>query len=99
MQPLNHSKIINRIPKEKFKPFGITQKGQSRIWLDYRGWFTTIIEFQSYRKERGTTLNVGVNFDWYKIDYYSFDIGSKQDVDFVIFEEDNVEDTRYSVVM
>ena len=91
MKQAEHSKIINRIAKEKFKPYGITQKGQSRIWLDDRGWYTTIIEFQPYRGERGTTLNIGVNFHWYEKDYFSFDIGSRQDVDFVNFEEDNVE--------
>ncbi len=91
MQQAEHSKIINKIAREKFKPFGITQKGQSRIWLDDRGWYTTIIEFQPYRGERGTTLNVGVNFHWYNKEYFSFDIGSRQDVDFVNFEENNVE--------
>lgn len=91
MKQAEHSKIINRIAKEKFKPFGITQKGKSRIWLDDRGWYTTLIEFQPYRGERGTTLNVGVNFHWYEHDYFSFDIGSRQDVDFVNFDENNIE--------
>jgi hypothetical protein len=91
MEQKQHSKIINRIAKEKFKPFGIKQKGQSRIWLDDNGWYTTIIEFQPYRGEKGTTLNVGINFHWYKHDYFSFDIGSRQDVDFVTFDENNIE--------
>ncbi|HBD26619.1 hypothetical protein [Flavobacterium sp.] len=97
MKQAEHSKIINRIAKEKFKPFGITQKGQSRIWLDDRGWYTTIIEFQPYKGEKGTTLNVGVNFHWYEHDYFSFDIGSRQDVDFVNFDEDNIESFKKNI--
>ncbi len=88
-----HSKIINTIAKKKFKSLGIKQKGQSRIWLDDRGWFTTIIEFQPFRGSQGTTLNIGVNFHWYKKEYFSFDIGYRQNVPFI---EYNQNDDKFS---
>ena len=71
----DHSKIINKTAKKIFGVYGIKQKGQSRIWLDDNGWFTTVIEFQPFRGRQGTTLNVGVNFNWYEKEYFSFDIG------------------------
>lgn len=88
----DHSKIINKTAKKIFGVYGIKQKGQSRIWLDDNGWFTTIIEFQPFRGRQGTTLNVGVNFNWYENEYFSFDIGYRQDVDFV---EYNGNDERF----
>ena len=79
----DHSKIINKTAKKIFGVYNIKQKGQSRIWLDDNGWFTTVIEFQPFRGRQGTTLNVGVNFNWYENEYFSFDIGYRQDVDFI----------------
>lgn len=83
----DHSKIINKTAKKIFGVYGIKQKGQSRIWLDDNGWFTTVIEFQPFRGRQGTTLNVGVNFNWYEKEYFSFDIGYRQEVDFVDYNE------------
>jgi hypothetical protein len=83
----DHSKIINKTAKKIFGVYGIKQKGQSRIWLDDNGWFTTVIEFQPFRGRQGTTLNVGVNFHWYEEEYFSFDIGSRQDVEFVDYAD------------
>lgn len=83
----DHSKIINKTAKKIFGVYGIKQKGQSRIWLDDNGWFTTVIEFQPFRGRQGTTLNVGVNFNWYEKEYFSFDIGYRQDVEFVDYAE------------
>ena len=84
-----YSKIINRITRNKFKPFGITQKGQSRLWLDDRGWFTTVIEFQPFLGIQGTALNIGVNFHWCIQDYFSFDIGCRQDVGFIEYRKND----------
>lgn len=83
MTPPDHSKIINKTAKKVFAPYGIKQKGKSRIWLDDNGWYTTVIEFQPFSGRQGTTLNVGVNFNWYEQVYFSFDISYRQDVDFV----------------
>ncbi|MDO5106531.1 hypothetical protein [Capnocytophaga sp.] len=81
----DHNKIIKQIAKPIFKPHNIKQKGQSRIWIFDGGWYLILIEFQPFSGRQGTTLNVGVHFNWYEQDYFSFDIGSHQDVDFVEF--------------
>lgn len=86
MTPPDHSKIINKTAKKVLEPYGIKQKGKSRIWLDDHGWYTTVIEFQPFNGRQGTTLNVGVNFNWYEQVYFSFDISFRQEVDFVDYE-------------
>jgi hypothetical protein len=73
-----HSKIINKTAKKVFKEYGILQKGQSRIWLDDQYWYTTMIEFQPSGRARGTYLNIGICFHWYKQDHLSFDIGYRE---------------------
>lgn len=83
MTPPDHSKMINKTAKKVFGPYGIKQKGKSRIWLDDYGWYTTVIEFQPFNGRQGTTLNIGVNFNWHEQSHFSFDIGYRQDVDFV----------------
>jgi hypothetical protein len=73
-----HSKIITKIAKQKLKPLGIVQKGQSRTWIDDKGWYSTIIEFQPSSWARGAYLNIGANFHWHKQDYFSFDFCYRQ---------------------
>jgi hypothetical protein len=82
----DHTRITNKTAKKIFGVYEIKQKGQSRIWLDDNGWFTTVIEFQPFRGRQGTTLNIGVNFHWYEKEYFSFDIGYRQDVEFVAYD-------------
>ncbi|SIS40071.1 hypothetical protein SAMN05421639_104511 [Chryseobacterium shigense] len=86
MTPPDHSKIITKTAKRLFSSYGIKQKGKSRIWLDDHGWYTTIIEFQPFSGRQGTTLNIGVNFNWHEQTYFSFDIGCRQDVDFIEYD-------------
>ncbi|SFN56512.1 hypothetical protein SAMN05421594_3264 [Chryseobacterium oleae] len=85
IQP-DYSKIINKTAKKVFRPYDIKQKGKSRIWLDDKGWYTTVIEFQPFTGREGSTLNVGINFNWHEQVYFSFDIGSGQDVDFIEYD-------------
>ena len=77
MDKKEHNKLIAKIAKSIFKPEGIIRKGQSRVWLDDNDWYTTVIEFQPSNWGRGSYLNVGVNFNWYAKDYFSFDIGGR----------------------
>lgn len=84
-----HSKIINKTAKKHFNAHQIKQKGQSRIWLDDNGWFTTVIEFQPFHGRLGTTLNIGVNFNWQEQDFFSFDIGYRQNVNFIEYKEND----------
>jgi len=56
-------------------------------WLDDNGWWITNIEFQSSSWSKGTYLNVGVCFQWYPNDFFSFDIGYRE-AEFVEFESE-----------
>lgn len=89
MRQLEHSKIINQVARQILKPQGLERKGQSRIWLDDNGWYTTVVEFQPHSGTQATYLNVGVNFHWYIQDHWSFDIGFRETkrVDFSNIEQ------------
>ena len=80
----DHNKIITEVAKNVLKPAGLLREGQSRTWLDDHGWFTIIFEYQPSGYSKGTYLNVGINFHWYKNDYFSFDYGSREK-EFVAF--------------
>ena len=82
-----HSKIIAKVAKQKLKPLGILQKGKSRVWLDDRGWFTTVIEFQPSSWARGAYLNIGANFHWYKTEHFGFDLGDRVE-NFIEYKND-----------
>lgn len=79
-----HNQIITKTATRFFKAYGITRKGKSRTFLDDHDWYTTIIEFQPSGFDKGTFLNVGVNFHWFEHDYLSFDLGYRESA-FVAF--------------
>ena len=89
MQTKDHNEIIAKIATAMFKPYGIKRKGRSRTFLDDHGWYTIIIEFQPSSWSKGTYLNIGINFHWYLKNYFSFDIGDRENefVDFVNEEQ------------
>jgi hypothetical protein len=78
MENLEYNKIIKTIATKLLKPYGIKKKGQSRLFIDDNGWFLIIIEFKPHKYKRGTFLNIGINFNWYFNDYFSFDIGNRE---------------------
>jgi hypothetical protein len=74
---LIHSKIIAQAAKETLSPLGVFQKGRSRTWIDDRGWWIVVVEFQPSSWSRGSYLNVGAMWLWHEKDYFSFDFGSR----------------------
>jgi hypothetical protein len=82
-----YAKIIKKVATQKLKPLGIFQKGQSRIWIDDRVWYSVIIEFQPKHMGRGSFLNIGANFHWYRNEHFSFDLGNRQQ-EFVEYKND-----------
>jgi hypothetical protein len=74
-----HTKLLNAAARDVLRPLGITQKGRSRTWLDDRGWWLGVIEFQPSDWARGSYLNVGVNWLWDPKDYLSCDVGGRVD--------------------
>lgn len=56
----NHNRVINAEAWRLLKPFGLTRKGRSRVWLDDHGWWLIQVEFQPSSWSKGSYLNVGV---------------------------------------
>ena len=75
---IDHNKVLKKIAKERLKPYGIFQQGQSRTFLYDKGWFTIVIEFQPSSYSKGTYLNIGVDFNFYPRDYFAFGYGYRE---------------------
>ena len=85
---IDHNKLLTTTAKTKFKPHGIVQKGQSRIFLCDNFWYTIVIEFQPSSWDKGTYLNVSVDFNFYPRDYFAFGYGGRLK-EFVTFNNEN----------
>jgi hypothetical protein len=72
MEKSDHNKIIKSLATKLLKPYGIKRKGQSRTFIDDHGWYYILIEFQPSSWNRGTYLNIGVDFNWYLDEYLGF---------------------------
>ena len=70
-----HSKIIARVARETLAPLGVFQRGSSRTWIDDRGWWIVVIEFQPSGFGKGSYLNVGAMWLWHEKDHFTFDFG------------------------
>ena len=89
-EEINHNKIINQAARKVLKPCGLFQKGQSRTWIDDNGWFLIVVEFQPSAWDKGSYLNVAINYLWSEKDYLSFDYGHRVN-EFVAFSGDEIE--------
>ena len=76
MEPV-HSKLITTAARHVLRPIGLRQKGRSRTWLDDRGWWVCVVEFQPSSWSQGSYLNVGCMWLWSVKNYLSFDEGSR----------------------
>jgi len=74
---LVHSKIIAEVAEEALAPLGIFQKGRSRTWIDDRGWWIGVIEFQPSGFSKGSYLNVGAMWLWHEKEDFTFDAGDR----------------------
>jgi hypothetical protein len=83
----DHNKYLKVFVKERLSPYGIVQKGQSRTFLLDKGWYVIVIEFQNSGWSKGTYLNIGVDFNFYPREYYSFSYGYRE-ADFNAFENE-----------
>lgn len=75
---IDSNKLLKKIAKERLKPHGIVQKGQSRTFLYDRGWFIVVIEFQPSSWSKGTYLNIGVDFNFYPREHFAFRYGYRE---------------------
>jgi hypothetical protein len=82
-----HTQLLTEAARRALRPLGLQQKGRSRTWLDDRGWWTGVVEFQPSSWSKGSYLNVGVNWLWFEKKYLSFDYGYRLG-GFVSFEDE-----------
>jgi hypothetical protein len=73
--PSPHVQMIASAAKRNLAPMGLIRKGRSRTWLDDRGWYVTVVEFQPSGFSKGSYLNVGAHFLWRWSGHLSFDLG------------------------
>lgn len=71
------TKIIKKVTKERLSVHGLKQKGQSRMWYFPGDYYLILVEFQPSSWDTGTYLNVGLDFNWYPQDYFSFSFGHR----------------------
>jgi hypothetical protein len=69
----DHNRDIATAAKAILRPIGCVQKGRSRTWLDDRGWWVAVVEFQPSGWSKGSYLNVAACFLWAEKDSLSFD--------------------------
>ena len=94
MESFDHNKLLKKVARERFKPFNIIQKGQSRTFLYDKDLWTAIIEFQPSSWSKGTYLNVAGDFHLYPRDYFAFAYGGREQG----FEEAENEDDFANIV-
>jgi hypothetical protein len=68
---------VNAAAREVLGPLGLVQIGRSRLWIDDRGWWVIVVEFQPSAFAKGSFLNVGAMWLWYAKDHWSFDVGHR----------------------
>src|SRR5262249_20811083 len=83
-----HSKLITAAARTILRPLGLFQKGRSRTWLDDRGWWVGVVEFQPSSWSRGSYLNVGCMWLWDVKNYVSFDEGYRVE-SFAEYQDDD----------
>lgn len=70
-----HSKLLKEASRTFLGPLGLIQKGRSLTWLDDKGWWLCVVEFQPSGFSKGSYLNVGCMWLWQEQDDLSFDEG------------------------
>jgi len=74
-QPHIHGKLIQQAAQEILALIGCTRRGRSRTWIDDRGWWIIVIEFQPSSFSKGSYLNIGAMWLWRESEHLSFDNG------------------------
>jgi hypothetical protein len=84
-----HTQLLTAAARRILRPLGLQQRGRSRLWLDDRGWWVVVVEFQPSSWSKGSYLNVGAMWLWFEKDYFSFDCNSDYRVEkFAPYEDE-----------
>jgi hypothetical protein len=74
---VEHNELLLSAGRDALVPLGLVRLGRSCLWVDDRGWWTVMVEFQPSGFAKGSFLNVGAMWLWYAKDYWSFDVGHR----------------------
>ena len=72
--PPDHNALLAIAAKQTLAPLGLTRKGKSRLWIDDRGFWLFVVEFQPSGWSKGSYLNVSASWLWKGTDYLAFDV-------------------------
>jgi hypothetical protein len=56
--------LLAAAARDILEPLGMRRKGRTRTWLDDRGWWAGVVDFQASQWEDRSYLNVGVHWLW-----------------------------------
>jgi hypothetical protein len=82
------SRILESEAKAILGSMGMKQKGRSRVWLDDRGWWVGVAEFQPSAWSKGSYLNVGCMWLWHVKPWTSYDLSGRVEEN-VRFHDEN----------
>jgi len=72
--PTDHNAALAIAAKQVLGPLGLRRKGRSRIWLDDRGLWLFVVEFQPSGWSNGSYLNVSASWLWTGTNHLAFDV-------------------------
>ncbi|CAN1485800.1 hypothetical protein MCEMIH16_00044 [Caulobacteraceae bacterium] len=75
--PPDHNAMIAVAAKQVLGPLGLKRKGKSRIWIDDRGPWLFVVEFQPSGWSKGSYLNVAASWLWQGTDFLAFDVPNR----------------------
>jgi len=73
----DHNAMLAIAAKQVLGPLGLKRKGNSRLWIDDRGLWLLVVEFQPSSWSKGSYLNVAASWLWKGTDYLAFDVPNR----------------------
>lgn len=71
------TRVVTAVARDLLRPLGLRQQGRSRLWLDDRGWWLIVVEFQPSGWGKGTYLNIGPMWLWRTKDFWFIEVGDR----------------------
>ncbi|MGW7445997.1 hypothetical protein [Kitasatospora sp. NPDC054795] len=76
--PSPASRLVTQAARDVLRPLGLRQRGRSRTWIDDRGWWLGVVEFQPSSWSQGSYLNTAVMWLWQDCDRLEFHVGGRE---------------------
>ncbi|MFD8914827.1 hypothetical protein [Streptomyces sp. NPDC059575] len=75
--PSPASRLVAAAARTRLRPFGLQQRGRSRVWLDDHGWWLGVVEFTSPSWSQGSGLHVGAMWLWQDVEHFVFNVSER----------------------